>query len=102
MKDSLNKKKIYVRVVDEDFGERFWYWTDGDSEEILSQDECEENELEPTGFNDVKDAAYAAKQAVVIARSSGYVVDKATFWVWDNEMDKLREVKIVGSTVSYK
>ena len=47
-------------------------------------------------------AAYAGKQAVVIARSSGYVVDKATFWVWDNEMDKLCEVKIVGSTVSYK
>lgn len=99
--NNLNKK-IYVRVDDEDFGERFWYWTDGESEEILSQDECEENELEPTGFEDVKDAVYAGKQAAMIAQSSGHVVSKATFWVWDKKMEKLREVKIIGSTVSYK
>lgn len=99
--NNLNKL-IYVQLIDENFGEVNWYFDDGDSQELISEDDVEEYEMEPTGFEDAEDALYAAKIANMIAASSG-IIGTATFQVWDKKKQAFREVKInKAGTASYK
>lgn len=99
--NNLNKP-IYVQLIDENFGEVNWYFDDGDSQELISEDDVEEYEMEPTRFEDASDALYAAKMANMIAASSG-IIGTATFQIWDDSKQKFREVEISKTgTVSYK